>query len=202
LTWQNQKDIDLIQWILDGYANEFSTEDGLKSLVEVLRNNYYDTSQVYSTDEIDERFSALFDLVYPVGAIYMSVNTTSPATLFGGTWEQIEGRFLLASGDLKDSQDTTIASYTLGDTDGDKDAIVVTHNHKPYGETNFVETTVGVSVDSATRTASTDSSGVHYWKSSGTGTVDAHSVTADSGSSGTDKNMPPYLVVNVWKRVA
>jgi len=27
--------------------------------------------------------------VYPIGAIYMSVNNTSPATLFGGTWEQI-----------------------------------------------------------------------------------------------------------------
>lgn len=29
------------------------------------------------------------DLVYPVGAIYLSVDATSPASLFGGTWEQI-----------------------------------------------------------------------------------------------------------------
>jgi len=26
------------------------------------------------------------DMLYPVGVIYMSVNATSPATLFGGTW--------------------------------------------------------------------------------------------------------------------
>ena len=33
--------------------------------------------------------SDLLDLVYPVGSIYLSVNSTSPSTLFGGTWEQI-----------------------------------------------------------------------------------------------------------------
>ena len=32
---------------------------------------------------------------YPVGAIYMSVDSTNPGSIFGGTWEQIKGRFLL-----------------------------------------------------------------------------------------------------------
>lgn len=39
----------------------------------------------------------LTDLIYPIGSIYMSVNTTSPSVLFGGVWEQIQGRFLLAA---------------------------------------------------------------------------------------------------------
>ena len=39
----------------------------------------------------------LFDLVYPVGSVYMSTNSTSPATLFGGTWTKIAGRFLWAT---------------------------------------------------------------------------------------------------------
>lgn len=35
---------------------------------------------------------------YPVGSIYMSVNSTNSGELFGGTWEQIQGRFLLEQG--------------------------------------------------------------------------------------------------------
>lgn len=37
---------------------------------------------------------------YPVGSIYMSVNSTNPDELFGGTWEQIQGRFLLEQGSM------------------------------------------------------------------------------------------------------
>ena len=36
---------------------------------------------------------------YPVGSIYLSINSTSPDELFGGTWEQIKDTFLLACGD-------------------------------------------------------------------------------------------------------
>lgn len=41
-----------------------------------------------SKDYVDTKTSlaAIRDLVYPIGSIYMSVNNTSPATLFGGTW--------------------------------------------------------------------------------------------------------------------
>lgn len=35
---------------------------------------------------------------YPVGAYYISSNPTSPATLFGGTWERVQDRMILAAG--------------------------------------------------------------------------------------------------------
>ena len=54
----------------------------------------------------------LLDKTYPVGSIYMSVNSTSPADLFGGTWEQIKDTFLLAAGD------TYSAGSTGGETEG------------------------------------------------------------------------------------
>jgi len=41
----------------------------------------------------------VLDYMYPVGSVYVSVNTTSPADLFGGTWEQIKDKFMLAAGD-------------------------------------------------------------------------------------------------------
>ena len=42
--------------------------------------------------------NALLEMVYPVGSVYMSTNSTSPATFLGGTWTQIKGRFLLGVG--------------------------------------------------------------------------------------------------------
>ena len=39
----------------------------------------------------------LDDLVFPVGFIYQSTSSTSPASLYGGSWERIQGRFLLGT---------------------------------------------------------------------------------------------------------
>lgn len=41
----------------------------------------------------------LLDQIYPIGSIYMSVNSSNPGTLFGGTWQQLKDRFLLGAGD-------------------------------------------------------------------------------------------------------
>lgn len=41
----------------------------------------------------------LADVFYPVGSIYISAASTSPADMFGGTWKKLEGRYLLAAGD-------------------------------------------------------------------------------------------------------
>ena len=66
----------------------------------------------------------LTDLIYPVGSIYMSVNTTSPSVLFGGVWEQIQGRFLLAS-DTNNPVGTTGGEATHTLTTAEMPA----HNH-------------------------------------------------------------------------
>lgn len=42
--------------------------------------------------------SDLLDSIYPVGSIYMSTKDSSPANFLGGTWERIEGKFLLGAG--------------------------------------------------------------------------------------------------------
>lgn len=37
----------------------------------------------------------LIALAYPVGAIYLTTNDTSPAELFGGSWSELKGRYYL-----------------------------------------------------------------------------------------------------------
>ena len=51
---------------------------------------------------------------HPVGSYFWSSDSTSPATLFGGTWEQVKDRFLYAVGDGSAAGDTGgEATHTL-----------------------------------------------------------------------------------------
>ena len=162
------------------------------------------TQQDIRLNSLEGTVEELFDLIYPVGSIYMSVNSTSPATLFGGTWEKIENRFLLASG----------SSYANESTGGSADAVVVSHTHtqQSHSHTNADGNFVTSDVASANNTRvdysgsgnrmvdgiSTTSSIFHH-RPATTGTTAINNAT---GVDGTGKNMPPYLAVNVWKRTA
>lgn len=118
------------------------------------------------------------DFIYPVGSIYMSVNSTNPSTLFGGTWSQLKDRFLLGAGN----------TYTNGNTGG---AATVTltvnqmpkHSHTVYRstETGSFFGLTGVSPNQTTQYAVN---------------------TTEAGNSEAHNNMPPYLVVYMWKRTS
>lgn len=142
----------------------------------------------FSNHNHDDRYytkSEIFNEVYPVGSIYISVSDTSPATLFGGTWTRIEGQFLLASGTTPNTSKT----YNVGTTGGSKDAIVVDHWH----HINAGYQTDGAGQDRIWYNQITQGATDH-----GIGNVG--NFIRNTGESGTDKNMPPYLTVNMWKR--
>lgn len=132
----------------------------------------------------------IMDAVYPVGSIYMSVNNTSPATLFGGTWEQIKDKFLLSAGD----------SYTAGSTGGEAahtltEAEIASHRHS----VNQFPISYDYSISPGG-----DLNGLVIGTKAGSGAtlqVFAHN-TNTAGSGQAHNNMPPYLVVYVWKRTA
>lgn len=126
----------------------------------------------------------ILDNVYPVGSIYMSVNSTNPKNLFGGTWEQIQGRFLFGMN----------SSYPAGSTGGEiTHALTIDempeHNHTiyypnaggPYGNAN-----IGYPEDSGTNMT---------WCAE-------MCKTAPTGGGAAHNNMPPYLSVYIWKRTA
>ncbi len=190
------------------------------------------------------------DLVYPVGSIYMSVNDTNPATIFGGTWEKIEGRFLLGSGTTKDN-DNEQRTYQKGQTHGYVNAKTIAHthtqlehahgqdehNHGQKAHTHVPPSSIYGTIYYLTAVDKTFSfttaiSGKRLIKDynggdtflvwnygtntyerkdktgPGTGTnkpayaniKGATAVNQSTGISGTNRNMPPYLVVHIWKR--
>jgi hypothetical protein len=147
---------------------------------------------------------AVAQVLFPVGAIYSATVSTNPATLLGfGTWTAFgAGRVLIGAGTGGG------ATYTAGSTGGSKDAITVSHTH------------------TATSTV-TDNGHAHYVGNTGSGignagggqalrqntTKDQPTTTevtgisvstsvSSTGSSGTDANLPPYVVVYMWQRTA
>lgn len=143
---------------------------------------------------------AVMRSMYPVGSVYINAAVdTNPATLLGfGTWVTVgDGKVLV-------NQDTTDTAFdVLGETGGSKDAIVVSHTHTATvtdpGHTHTVATrreyrTVSGTADSGWVYESTTNTG-----SSTTGISVSNSTT---GSSGTDANLQPYVVVRMWKRTA
>lgn len=67
-----------------GLGNVNNTADKDKS-VKYAAKAEYDTAGNRITDSYVAK-NDLVNLIYPIGSIYMSVNSTNPATLFGGTW--------------------------------------------------------------------------------------------------------------------
>ena len=126
--------------------------------------------------------------LYPVGAVYISVNSTSPASLFGGTWESIGGRFLLGAD----------ATYAAGSTGGEATHKLTTSEMPSH--THDMPNPDWTSSDYA-KTWPAWSSLYKATQQSTTITC-APGSTQNRGDSQPHNNMPPYLAVYMWKRVS
>lgn len=130
---------------------------------------------------IDTTTYTTLNLVYPVGSIYMSVNNTNPSTLFGGTWVQLKDKFLLGAGD----------TYSNGATGGN-----VNHNHKtPLISTSYEDLKVMHAL------ASVEDTTDRVLNVTGSGLTDNYTGNRRFYTDNAN-NMPPYLVVYMWKRTA
>ncbi len=126
---------------------------------------------------IKQAISSAMLAAHPVGSIYMSVNSTSPASIFGGTWEKIRGKFLLAEGD----------DYIAGSVGGEA-AHTLTTTEMPSHHHGAVYSQHG----SATKK--------YAWYNEMGTAMGYNSIPQGGGQP--HNNMPPYLAVYVWKRTA
>lgn len=140
---------------------------------------------------------------YPVGAIYISTVSTSPASLFGGTWEQIKDRFLYSVGDTAFAgQQGGEISHTLTVNEMPAHYHILGHTggHTAYSVT-WGNMYASVEIPSATAVAHTPGQALTGTNSLGVFQDEDH-VTANSGGGLAHNNMPPYLTVYMWQRVA
>lgn len=121
----------------------------------------------------------LLNLIYPIGSVYMSMNSVDPGQFIGGSWTRIEDRFLLGVGD----------SYTANTTGGSAtvtltEAQIPSHTH----DVNFNDQNVGSGSGTSVRRLNT----------AGT----SKTVSSSAGDGGAHNNMPPYQTVYMWQRIA
>ena len=117
----------------------------------------------------------------PVGSVYLSLDATSPAQLFGGTWARITARFLYGVND----------GYA-GATGGEETHVLTvnempSHCHGYHPRINWVD----------------DYSGQVYssWANDHI-KIDGHNLYTDyTGGGAAHNNMPPWYGVYMWRRI-
>ena len=152
---------------------------------------------------------SVLQVLYPIGSVYSNAtSSTNPATLIGfGTWTAFgAGKVMVGL----DSGDATFS--TVGNTGGSKDAITVSHTHTATstdsGHSHTLSISGGSSITGLGGSGASGwqgtNTGVTYVTTSGTNSSTASITTtvASAGSSGTNANLMPYVVVYCWKRTA
>ena len=166
--------------------------------------------------EVNE-LSLIDGALYPVGAIYMSVDPTDPSRLFGGQWQALnEGRVLIGAGD----------KYPAGTKGGEETHVLTVdempeHSHRantgsggdhyhasPWGEDNngdwpydygYVssnQNNIGCNRNLVTMNHKCDTS------SGGSHSHSVYGSINNEGSNAPHNNMMPFQAVYMWHRVA
>lgn len=126
--------------------------------------------------------SALLDLIFPVGSIYMNYNSSSsPANTLGGSWKRIYNQFLIGAGD----------DYTIGSTGGEVTHLLTVNEMPSHTHTVPVTTS---------NTASGSSPNYPFLHHADSGVYTT--VSSSTGNNVPHNNMPPYRAVWMWRRTA
>ena len=180
--------------VLAGYAKK----DELSSLIAAA------VTQAVTQAVAEAKLAA-----HPVGSYYWSSESTDPSILFGGTWEQVKDRFVLAAGD----------SYAVGATGGEAThtlsiSEMPAHSHSIRLNTEGADGGYGGYVpDRGTPQAIKTNTGGHPPVESSNGVFTDHTRSTDliiagsefiqkTGGSTPHNNMPPYVAAYCWKRTA
>jgi hypothetical protein len=172
--------------------------------IAVTQSSGNSTTAIATTAFVQAAAALTLATAYPVGSIYTATVSTNPATLLGfGTWTAFAaGRVLIGDG----------GGFSAGATGGSADSIVVSHTHTATStDSGHIhrqtrndisggqeQAITGVATGNAYATATGNGAAVNTQSS----TANITTTIASTGSSGTNANLPPYIVVYMWTRTA
>ena len=125
---------------------------------------------------------------YPIGSIFLAVTNINPSNIFGGTWEQIKDRFLLCAG----------STYSAGSTGGEATHKLTINEMPSHGHSLSKQVPYGVPYNNTSGSlAGNSGSGPYYGE-----TYNPPWTVNNNGGNQAHNNMPPYIVVYMWKRIS
>lgn len=158
---------------------------------------------------------------FPVNSLYLSLGSENPSSLWlGTTWQKQEGRFLLGSSSSYSLSSTggastikltvdNLPSHTHSATTASHSHTQPTHNHTIYGWKNGGGPTVhnrlgafAFGTDSGSPTKLEEANACLTAGGDTTGSASPVTSIGATGSGTAFSIMPPYLVVNIWKRLS
>ena len=152
--------------------------------------------KTYVNSKISSAHTNILKDVYPVGSIYMSVNSTNPGNLFGGTWEQLQDKFLIGAGN----------KYTVNSTGGEEShKLTASELPKVSGSITMHSAGTSTNIHGLSGVFSSGHTNSNTYKDGGNQGSGAQSIgviNLNFGGGTAHNNMPPYLSVYMWKRTA
>lgn len=173
----------------------------IEAVVSELKNNKLDkTATAADSSKLGGMTpKQLMLALYPVGSVYISTVSTSPAELFGGDWERINGRFLIGAGAPELNDDGTSPgdyNFAAGAKGGEATHTLAVNEMPKHRH--------GLSSIGWGGESSVDISphGVYLaFDPSGNQPL-TYNYFYESGGGEEHNNMTPYLAVYMWKRVS
>ena len=179
------------------------------------------TNVSYKTTTVKAALDDLYGLtaddiwkkIYPIGSIYISVNSTSPATLFGGTWVAFaEGRTLLGTGSVTANTTTSFGTVTAGsfnhqsaEVKGGEYNHTLTIAEMPSHIHQIIAGTAGHKISTSFSTNPNNTSATFRFIPDANNTTSAYGgnwYADNTGGGSQHNNVQPYITVYMWKRTA
>ena len=177
------------------------------------------TSVAYKTTTVKAALDNLYDvadfkeMLYPVGSIYISVDSTNPSELFGGTWETFgEGRTLLGTGSVTANTTTSFGTVTAGsfnhqsaEVKGGEYNHTLTIAEMPSHTHQIIAGTAGHKISTSFSTNPNNTSATFRFIPDADNTTSAYGgnwYADNTGGGSQHNNVQPYITVYMWKRTA
>ena len=138
-----------------------------------------------AAEAAEEIVSNFLNKVYPIGSIYLTINSSNPQTLFGGTW------IAWGAGRVPIGVTPLDSDFNASEKTGGEKTHTLTIDEIPSHSHYLNNSNASGNTGNYTLTYAPDSKVL-------AGTLK----TSSAGSNGEHNNMPPYITCYMWKRTA